>query len=101
MPLHTQREEDIGYFQKHFIQDSAENGVSYEEIRIMKFISNIYIKIAEREVERLKGLKKSSKYGYYHEDRIAANWDKVTVKEYNQAVQDQINYWQEELNKLK
>ncbi len=99
MPLHTQREEDIKEFERKFtIWDNkhilADNQNEYIESKPFKdFISNIYIKIAEGEIKRLE--KKIIKIDIEIPDTLSRNIG------YNQAIKQQINYWQEELNKLK
>lgn len=97
MPLHTQREENIKEFDYKFegmwldgMHDYT-NDTTYTKQetldKIQDFISNIYIKIAEREMERLA--RQSEQY------LQATEWDKVD------AIDKEVKRWQEELNKLK
>ncbi len=97
MPLHTQREEDIKEFDEKFVCHcenvcgELDKDKSTEDVK--HFISNIYIKIAEGEIKRLE--KKIIKIDIEIPDTLSRNIG------YNQAIKQQITYWQEELNKLK
>lgn len=67
---------------------------------IKSFLKQSFIKYLQSEVERLENMKQQPKYGYYHEDRIAANWEKVTIKVHNQAISDQIDHINQQLKEL-
>lgn len=54
MPLHTQREEDIKEFDERWDGCFSDASGDYCNPQVKHFISNIYIKIAEREVEMWK-----------------------------------------------
>ena len=91
MTLHTQREEDIKEFDR---QNFTDMWAEDESNRCKKFISNIYIKIAERDVEHWQALHKRFKAGYEVSGNEFAKWVlSIASRELTLA--------QEELNKLK
>ena len=107
MPLHTQREEDIKEFDKQFMyhEDVSFDGSGEMQLilqaehigeanklvpHIKRFISNIYIKIAEEQRKRWLDIFK------YHAD--SSNELHLFMRN---TAHTEIDYWQEELNKLK
>lgn len=92
MPLHTQREEDIKEFKNQFNLEIIFGKNSKTEENIADFISNIYIKIAEAQIKKLGDKPRGESWAELNEHE---QWG------YRKAQTDEINYWQEELDKLK
>lgn len=83
MSLLLQKQKSIEEFEKVLlatVKDPYKNIVKY-------FISNIYIQIAEGEIERLEKIR-----GLYIGSK---EWDKSI------AIVTEIDYWQQQLNKIK
>lgn len=68
------------------------------EDRLTELMTTLHKDWLQEEIERLEGMKKNTQYNYPDEEDNKACY--AGDFNYNQALQDNINHYKEELNKL-